>query len=147
MGSFRRNKKGFTLIEIIVVIAIIAILGGIVATSIFAIYRNSEKKAASSKLSESWNITSTAFHQINRGFTTVSSPNVNFLSTRLGTTKIKLGTKACESLSKDYIYIQYEYNPKSVSNKYKIICIWTNKDDNYYYTRDGKTVIGPQSAP
>ena len=147
MVSLRRNKKGFTLIEIIVVIAIIAILGGIVAGSIYAVYRKSEKKAATSKLTESWSITTTAFHQINRGFTTFSSPNVNFLSTRLGTTKIILGTNECESLAKDYIYIRYEYNPKSVSNKYKVVCIWTNKDGNYYYTTDGKNVIGPQSAP
>ena len=149
MSFFRRNKKAFTLIEILVVIAIIGILSAIVTVSTIAIVKNSRKKAVSARLCSYWSITATAFNQINKGFTTYSSPNADFLATRLGLEKksIKLGSEECTSLSNDQIYIQYKYNSKSVSNKYSLVCIWTRYNNDYYYTTDGKTVSGPKNSP
>lgn len=149
MNFFRRNKKGFTLIEVVVVIAIIAILSAIVTVTTIAILKSSRKKAVTSRLTGYWSITATAFNQINKGFTTYNSPNADFLSTRLGLKKeaIKLGTDECSSLSNDCIYIQYKENQKSASNKYTLVCIWTRQSGEYYYTTDGKTVSGPKKSP
>ena len=150
MSSYRRNKKGFTLVEVVVVIAIIAILGSIIAVSVMAILKNSEKKAVSTKLTSYWKITSTAFSQINKGFATATSPSATFLESRLPlkNSQIKLGTEKCTSISKDEsIYIQYTKNTKSVNNKYTLVCIWLRYNGKYYYTTDGKDVTGPKDSP
>lgn len=150
MSFNRRNKKGFTLIEVVAVIAIIAILGSIIAVSIVAVMKNAEKKTVTTKLTSYWKITSTAFNQINKKFATVTSPSETFLSTRLPLEKnqIKLGKKECTKIDKDEsIFIQYNENPKSASNKYTLVCIWVRYKDKYYYTLDGKSVSGPKDAP
>ena len=157
MTVFKRNKKGFTLIELVAVIAIIAILGGIVAASTVAIVKNSTKKSIASKLKSYWSITNTAFDQINKGFSTYDNPDVYFLSTRLKTNNLFIGTKECTSLPDPYspenknkddpIYIQYSDNPKSLRKRYTIVQIWIRHGNDYYYTKDGKTVVGPNSTP
>ena len=146
MASFRRNKKGFTLIELLVVIAIIGILGAIVAVSTTAIMKNARKNAASSRLRSDWKITATAFNQINKGFTTTKKPTKDLLATRLGTTKVLLGTENCPNLDDDYVYIKYEETNK-VNAKYKVVAIYTKYKDKYYYTTDGQTITGPKSSP
>ncbi len=129
------------------VVAIIAILGAIVTVSTIAILRSSEKKSVTSKLSNYWSITNTAFNQINKGFTTSGSPTKDFLKTRLGTDKIKLGTDECPTLSNDYIYIQYTENKKSVNQKYTVTAIYIRYNSKYYYTTDGKSASGPKDTP
>ena len=146
MRLFRRNKKGFTLIEVIVIIGILAILSSIVAVSMIAILRKSEKNTVTSTLNGYWKITVTSFNQINKGFTTVTSPTKDFLKTRLNTTKLSIGTSDPTSISEGYIYIKYEKNPKSVYNKYKVVCIYMRYKDNYYYTTDGISVTGPKES-
>lgn len=47
---FRRNKKGFTLVELIVVIAILAILAAVATVSITGIVNNASKNAIRSDL-------------------------------------------------------------------------------------------------
>ena len=49
MRFFRRNKKAFTLIELLIVIAIIGVLSAIVTISTMAILRSMEKKSATTK--------------------------------------------------------------------------------------------------
>ena len=146
MKVFRRNKKGFTLIEVLVVVAIIAILGAIVTASTVAILRSSRKKAVTSNLTSYWSITVTAFNQINKGYTTSASPSAAFLKTRLNF-EPKLGTGDCPKLSENEIYIKYEYNSKSVNQKYTVTAIYIRYKNQYYYTTDGKTVTGPKDAP
>lgn len=145
MNFFRRNKKGFTLIEVVVVIAIIAILASIVTVSTIAVLRNSQKNAVSSKLNSYWGTTAQVIHQINHGFS--SSGLDALLSTRLGNGVVfSTGTKKCSSLKEGAIYIQYTLNTKSISNKYTLTCIWARYKDKYYYTTDGQVdhVIGPK---
>ena len=150
MKLFRRNKKGFTLIEVVAVIAIIAILGSIVAVSTIAILKNAEKKTVTTRLNNYWSISTKVFHQVNHGFSTGTGTGAikELLKTRLGSKvkNITLGTGKCTSLSKDAMYIQYEYNEQSLMNKYKIVCIWTRYEDNYYYTTDGETIVGPKTS-
>ena len=149
MRSFRRNKKGFTLIEVLVVITIIAILGSIVAVSTVAILRNAEKKTVTARLNNYWSISAKAFHQVNHGFSTGSGTTAlkDLLKTRLGSgITIVLGTDKCTSLSKNTVYLQYEYNQQSLNNKYKLVCIWTRYEDNYYYTTDGESIVGPKTS-
>ena len=150
MKVFRRNKKGFTLIEVLVVIAIFGILSAIVTVSTMAILRSSKKKTVSTKLENYWSTTTTAFNQINKGFSTFDKPNAEFLGMRLGLDKknVYLGTDPCASLPNDNsIYIQYEYNAKSLYSKYKLKCIWIRYEGSYYYTSDGSSSIGPKSTP
>lgn len=49
---FRRNKKGFTLVELIVVIAILAILAAVATVSITGIVNNASKNAIRSDLAK-----------------------------------------------------------------------------------------------
>lgn len=143
MKFFRKNKKGFTLIEVIVVIAIIAILASIVTVSTIAVLRNSQKKAVTSKLTNYWGICAQAVHQINHGF---SSTTIDaLLTTRLGSgVTFSSGTKKCSSLKEGAIYIQYTLNTKSISNKYTLTCIWARYKDKYYYTTNGQDITGPK---
>ena len=155
MAWFRRNKKAFTLIEIVVVIGIIAILAAIVTVSTIAILKNTQKKAAASKLRSHWSITVTYFNQVNKGFTTYSTPQTEALATRLGTKSkyLSMGTDECSGLSDDdkgnysYMYIQYKINETSLSNKYQVVAIHIRYKGEYYSTTDGQEITGPKSAP
>jgi len=50
--NFRKNKKAFTLVELIVVIAIIAILGAVVGVTVATFVDRARKTAATTPLSE-----------------------------------------------------------------------------------------------
>ena len=150
MKLFRRNKKGFTLIELVVVIAIVGILATIVTLSVMAVVRNAKEKAAATALTAYWNNTVKSFHQVNRGLSTYNEPSEEFLAIRLGLDKGNLivSESKCTSLpGTTFIYIQYTDNPKSVYNRYTVKCIWMLRDDQYYYTTDGNTIVGPKSSP
>ena len=146
MSAFRRNKKGFTLIEVIVAIAIIAILASIVTVTIMAILRSQEKTSATKALKSTWNNSNKALKQLNTGLSTYRAPSEAFLKIHLGTDKIAVGIKECVSLKNGYFYIQYADNPSSVRNRYTLVCIWYRYEDHYYYTTDGKKVIGPKNV-
>ena len=122
MRRFCKNKKGFTLLEVIVVIAIIAILGMIVAASTIAVLRNAEKKAATNTLSNYWNLTSKAVDQANLGLT-IGGVSKDLVASRISISdpkKLTVSTTACKSLSEGYVYVQYSYNNKSVNHKYTL---------------------------
>lgn len=145
MNIFRRNKKGFTLIEVVVVIAIIGILASIVTVSTIAVLRNSRKNAASAKLTGYWSTCAQAVHQMNHGFSSTTLESL--LQTRLSNVTVKAGTKKCSSLKDGEIYVQYSINTKSITNKYSLTCMWTRYKDDYYSTTDGNSVSGPKSKP
>ena len=50
--NFRKNKKAFTVVELIVVIAIIAILGAVVGVTVATFVNRAKKTAATSPLTE-----------------------------------------------------------------------------------------------
>ena len=50
--NFRKNKKAFTLVELIVVIAIIAILGAVAGTTVAVFLDRAKKTAASTPLTD-----------------------------------------------------------------------------------------------
>lgn len=148
MGVFRKRKKGFTVIEIVVVVAIIAVLATIVTVSTVAILKSSEKKSATSSLTNYWNLSVQAFNQINLGFTTLNRPNSSFLASRLGKAAgdVIVGQNECLVLSDGRIHIQYTDNPESTKNRYQIKRIVIKYKDHYYYTDDGKTIYGPRDS-
>lgn len=148
MKLFRKNKKGFTLLEVIVVIAIVAILGMIVTASVIAALRNAEKKAATTTLSNYWNLTSKAVNQANLGLT-MNGITTDLIKTRLGITgnnTLEVKTTACKSLAEGHTYVQYSVNNKSVNHKYSLVRITINYKGKIYYTTDGKEVVGPKSS-
>lgn len=149
MRIFRRNRKGFTLIEVLVVIAIIGILGGIVAVSTVAVLKNSEKKSATTTLINYWNLTAQAFNQINLGFTMTDRPTSAFIATRLGkdSNMVTCVTSECTTLTTDgKVHIQYTDNKSSRNSRYQIKRIAMKYNGKLYYTDDGKTVKGPRDT-
>ena len=140
MRGFRRNKKGFTLVELLIVMAIIAILGTIVTASVIAIQRNSERKSAQTALTNYWRLSSQYLDQVNRKLTSNGTPQQAALGVRLNDTTIVLSTNNCTSLKNEQFYIQYEENPKSVSKRFTIKRIIYNHEGTYYKTEDGKTI-------
>ncbi|MBO4473191.1 MAG: prepilin-type N-terminal cleavage/methylation domain-containing protein, partial [Clostridia bacterium] len=79
----RGNSKAFTLIELVVVIAIIAILSMIVTASTIAVLRNTQRKSMETTLSNYWRLTETYFDQINKGMSASGAPQREALGTRL----------------------------------------------------------------
>ena len=146
---FRKNRKGFTLIEIVVVIGIIGILATLVTVSIFAVQRNSEKNAAQKSLSGYWSLTEQAFNQVNLGYSTYKSPTAMLIASRIGlqTNQITISKEECSKLSGTKIlYIQYTEDPSSARNRYKIARIIIKYNNRYYYTDDGKKCYGPRDS-
>ncbi len=147
MKLSRRNKKGFTLIEVVVVTLIIAILGSIVGVSIAAVIKNTEKKSATTALTNYWNLTSQAFNQINLGLSNTTTPTNTFLATRLGKQNgtVICTKNACTKLStKGNIHVQYDENASSKFARYTIKRIVLNYNGKLYYTDDGKSIKGPR---
>ena len=135
MRRFCKNKKGFTLIEVIVVIAIVAILGMIVTASTIAVLRNAESKAAEKTLRNYWNLTSKAVDQANLGLT-IGGVTKDLVKTRLGITNantLTVSTSACKDLKEGYTYVQYSINNKSINHKYTLTRITINYKGNIYY--------------
>jgi prepilin-type N-terminal cleavage/methylation domain-containing protein len=142
-----RNPKGFTLVEVLVVIAVVAILSTVVTISISAVIKSSQKKAAASSLESYWRITSIYMNQCNLGYGSFSK---NQLKTRFPANVLKtLSTEPCVkgSLTKDgTIYIQYKENPKSTVAKYSIVRITLRSGGKLYSTTNGTKLIGPSAA-
>ena len=143
----RKNKKGFTLIEVVVVIAIIGILASIVTVSTIAVLRNSERKANETALKNFWRLTAQYIDQVNKRMTTTTTPNKDAIATRLNMDgkKILLSTVNCRSLSSGYIYIQYNDNEKSTIARYSLYAMVYNYNGTYYRTYDGQTVTRSNS--
>ena len=148
MNGFRRNKKGFTLVELLVVIAIIGILGAIATVSVIKINEKTEKKAAETALTNYWRLTSQYLDQVNNRMTTSYAAEKNALATRIGlpATSIELNTAPCKSLS-GTLYVQYAENEKSINNRYTLVAIHYKYEGKYYKTTDGKTVGKPTTTP
>ena len=152
-GAFRKNRKGFTLIELVVVIAIIGILGMIVTVSVIAVKKSVEKKSATSALTNYWNLTETTFNQINIGNTTFRYPNATLIASRIGveTSQLTVTTAECTGLTgtgnkRVYIHIQYAEDPTSAKHRFSIVRIVMKYDGKYYYTDDGKSSYGPRDS-
>lgn len=148
MRHFRKNKKGFTLIEVIVVVAIIGILSAIATLSVMAVYRNNETKAATTAITNYWKTTARAFNQINLGYSTIKTPNSSFIAAQLGKANgtVTVSTSPCTTLSKGRIHIQYEKDPTNRLNQFTIKRIVINYEGKYYYSDDGKKVRGPKDS-
>ena len=139
-----KNPKGFTLIEVLVVVALIAVLSSVVAVSLSAVVRSSQKKAAQASLESYWRITSIYVNQCNLGYGSFSKTQ---LKTRFPANVLKeLSKDPCVkgSLPKDgTIYIQYKENPKSTVAKYSIIKITLRSGGKFYSTTNGIKMTGP----
>ena len=138
-----RHKKGFTLIELVVVIAIMGILASMVAVSAGSAATGSEKKAATSVIVSYWDSTNNYFLQLNSGFG--SAPSLNQIRARLDAKVQGIGTNPPSKVDNGKIYIQYAYNTGTRA-KYTITRITYNYKGHYYYSVDGATVIGPKTS-
>lgn len=145
----RKQKKAFTLIELVVVIMIIGILGAIVTASTIAILRNSERKSLETTLTNYWRLTETYFDQVNKKMTTFDAPQRDAIATRLNmkNTLIQLKTTPCKSLSNNYLYIQYSDNPKSTIARYSIVKMTYRYNGTFYKTEDGQTITYSKESP
>ena len=143
MKLCRRNKKGFTLIELIVVIAIIGILGAIVTISVTAVVRDAEIDAAGKKLTTLWSRSNLATDMINKGLATVAAPDETFYKTYISE-KFTLSKDPCAEASDISdsvpVYIQYAENKSSSIKPFSIKKIWINYKGRVYYTEDGTSV-------
>jgi len=145
----RGNSKAFTLIELVVVIAIIAILSMIVTASTIAVLRNTQRKSMETTLSNYWRLTEMYFNQINKGMSTSGAPQREALGTRLNMrySYIILKTTPCQSCSNNYLHIQYADNPKSSISRYSIVKMTYRYKGTYYKTEDGQNVTYSTDAP
>ncbi|MBQ9369577.1 MAG: type II secretion system protein [Clostridia bacterium] len=137
-------KKGFTLVEILVVITIIGILAAMVTVAAGSAARSSEKKAATSAILSDWETTNNYFYQLNAGFG--GAPSTTQIKTRLGNKVEGLGTTPPTKVSNGKIYIQYAINSGNLKSKYTIVRITYNYKGHYYYSVDGSTVNGPSDS-
>ena len=139
-----RNPKGFTLLELVVVIAIIGVLSTVMVLSISAVLKNSRNKAAKSSLENYWKITTIYFNQCNLGYGTFSEKQ---LKTRYPSGVLKsLSTAACGTsglTSNNTIWVQYKTNDKSTTSKYVIVKITLRLNNQLYSTTNGLKIIGP----
>ena len=140
-----KNRKGFTLIEIIVAIAIIAVLSTIGVVSISSALNTSGKKAASTFLSSTWSTTATYFLQASSGFTsdtTISRATLNktFNDGRVYALSETALNTTSNSLTNGKVYIQYQVNTSSIQ-KYTIVKITYKYKNKYYSTINGGTTV------
>ena len=134
---FAKLKKGFTLVELIVVVAILGIFASIAAISMSSIKTSTQKKAAETTISSYWKSTENYFYTLNSGFG--GSPSITMLQTLAGDKIQTLSTKAPSSVSKGKIYIQYAVNSGNLNSKYSVVKIVYNYNGKYYVSTDGKT--------
>ena len=139
------NKKGFTLVEIVVVIAILAILGTVVGISANFFVNNAREKNNRTAVQTSFNAVQSLLVEINSGFSTIGSVSKEAFSNVLDDT-----VQVCEVFSAGE-----KYTPPTADKPegYYIVCRYgikndsgTNKTDNLkpsyyldvlYYVKNG----------
>lgn len=136
-----KNTRGFTLIELIVVMAIISILTTIVTMSISSALKTTTNKSASTYLKTSWTVTATYLTEMSSGFT---SQNVNASSLNLRFNDNRVSYLTTEAfpfstlipLLTGKVHIQYKINT-GAGSKYIIARIVYRYKNTYYYTTNG----------
>lgn len=140
------NKKGFTLVELVVVIAILAILASVVTISATFFVRSAREKSNRTSVETSFNTIQSLLVEINSGFSTMGGVNKESFSNVLDDT-----VQVCE------LYTNNEKYTAPTSSKpegYYIVCRYgvnanvTDKNqlnnlkptyylDVLYYVKDG----------
>lgn len=138
-----KNKRGFTLVELTVTIAILAILATTVSISVTAIINSNKRKAQQAEIENAYATCGAVFTEINSGFSTIELYQLNeVLEQRLGSNVIVVSkldnSKKAPSYSQSnisnvtngfYIYYKYGTISNADGNQYYI--------DTLYYIVDG----------
>ncbi len=128
-----KNNKGFTLVELVVTIAIIAILATTVTLSVSAVVKSNKKKVQQAEVESAYATCSAVFTELNSGFSTISLDQLdNILEQRIGSNVVLV--KKLDSSNKADTYTQS--NIQNVSDGYYIYYKYgelTKEGGNQYY--------------
>lgn len=97
----KTNKKGFTLVELVIVIAVLAILAAIAIPTVAAIIDNANKSAAESNAHQVQAAINTYLAKIESGLVTDADPTITEALNDYGTSADALGTKGKYGLTYD----------------------------------------------
>lgn len=139
-----KNSKGFTMVELVVTIAIIAILATTVSLSVSAVVKSSKKKSQQAEVESAYATCGAVFTELNSGFSTISLDQLdNVLEQRIGSNivlvkRLDNSNKNADTFTQDniqnvkdgyYIYYRYGEITKEGGNQYYI--------DTLYYIVEG----------
>lgn len=138
-----KNNKGFTMVELVVTIAILAILATTVTLSVTAVINSSKRKTQQAEIESAYSTCGAVFTEINSGFSTIEISNLNeILKQRIGSNvqtvrKLDSSGKADSYTQSNignisngfYIYYRYGKLSSQEENQYYV--------DTIYYIVDG----------
>ena len=149
-----KNKIGFTLVEVLVVVAIMAVLGSIATVSYSAITKSAQQRAASSAIVNYWGIANDYFFVINAGFG--GTPSRDQMCARTGIdnqhiflsqdhpTDTNFPKDNPHAQSRPGVYVQYTEDKENIFQRYTVKkIVYRDSKGNYYYSLNGTEISGP----
>lgn len=120
LGKIFKSKKGFTLVELVVVIAILAVLGTMVGISASFFVNKANEKSQKTAIETAYNSIQSALVEVNSGFSTYGSLRDAFQAVLDDT------VRACEQYSNNERFKE----PSAESDEgYYIVCVPVKKKD------------------
>ncbi|NCA67036.1 MAG: type II secretion system protein [Clostridia bacterium] len=120
-----RNKLGFTLVELIVVILIMAILAAGATVSFVSVLKNNRIKAEKAELETAFSTCQTFMVEVNGSFSTITNPTITHFASRVTMSRAVVDVGSVTSppnyLSPEGVYIKCI---KDANNKYIVPEIW-----------------------
>lgn len=118
----RKNKLGFTLVEIVVVILILGILAAIATVTLTSVLRKNHINAEKSEVETAYSTCQNLMSEVNGGFTQITPTLTTFSSRISSPTIISAGDiSAPTTSSAEGLYIKCIYND---DQDYEVPTIW-----------------------